>query len=82
MQPRQMKKIKDDAAALVEHLKQTLGATWSIACQPFNRLQAVLKTPSTKPGTIVAVYLQIRPRLREIYGDIATKIVLRVGLSS
>eukprot|EP00965_Chrysotila_dentata_P044237 1470242-Pleurochrysis_carterae.AAC.1 len=29
IQPRQLKKSKDDVAAVVEYLKQTLGATWS-----------------------------------------------------
>eukprot|EP00965_Chrysotila_dentata_P038067 1265376-Pleurochrysis_carterae.AAC.5 len=55
MQPRQMKKIKDNVAALVEHLKQTLGATWSIACQPCAQLASKRVQPARKEGPWKAV---------------------------
>eukprot|EP00965_Chrysotila_dentata_P161793 5343837-Pleurochrysis_carterae.AAC.1 len=41
-----MKKIKDDVVALVEHLKQTFGATWSVAYQPRAQLNSKLVPPA------------------------------------
>eukprot|EP00965_Chrysotila_dentata_P164109 5418280-Pleurochrysis_carterae.AAC.1 len=50
-----MKKIKDDVAAVVKHLKQTLGATWSVACQPRAKLASKRVQPARTEGPWKAI---------------------------
>eukprot|EP00965_Chrysotila_dentata_P084466 2789112-Pleurochrysis_carterae.AAC.1 len=45
MQLRQRKKINDNVNAVVEYLKQKLGATWSVASQPRANGQSLLVNP-------------------------------------
>lgn len=46
-----MKKIHADVAAVVEHLKKTLGSTWAQACVPRQQRSSLLVNPprTSKP---------------------------------
>eukprot|EP00965_Chrysotila_dentata_P003369 109982-Pleurochrysis_carterae.AAC.1 len=56
MQPGQRKKINDDVDAVVEYLKQKLGATWSVASQPRAHQRSLIVNParSARPWMSVA----------------------------
>ena len=75
-QPRGVKSIAEDVAAIVDHLKDQLGSTWSEACIPREKNGSKLVSParSVNPWDSIATAIQNESYSRWIRSHLDTKV--------